>query len=324
MATRAQKVRLAFFLLSSTAVLVAFLLVVAGTHLLRERDTYFIEFDDSVGGLMSGDLVKYQGITVGRVEQTSISPVSLGTVLVEVSLDHERVPNVIRQDTRARLYTQGLTGLKYVELVAGTRDAPVLPPGGTIQAGETFLSNIDERAQVLTEKLERLVDNLSRLTGPDNAQALHQVLGAAGSLMANADAALVDNRVHVDESMRNMARLTASLAASAASLEATMDSLRVMLASAGTRAILEDLQVATHQVRLQLEGPLPQLLANLNRMSGNIDTTVTHIDRTVLQSRKNILDAMQNLEETLLNVRQASELIREDPSVLIRGRAEDR
>ena len=324
MATRAQKVRLAFFLLSSTVVLVTFLVVVAGSHLLRERDTYYVEFDDSVGGLMSGDLVKYQGITVGRVENTSISPERLGTVVVEVSLDRKTVPNVIRKDTRARLYTQGLTGLKYIELVAGTRDAPVLPPGATIETGETFLSNIDERAQVLTEKFERLIDNLSRLTGPDNSQKLSRVLGASGGFMAHADSVLGDNRALVDESMRNMALMSRSLAASAASLEATMDSIRVMLTSDGTRSMVEDLEVATHQVRLQLEGPLPQLLTNLNRMAGNIDTTVTHIDRTVLQSRKNILAAMQDLEETLLNVRQATELIREDPSVLIRGRAEDR
>jgi len=324
MATRAQKVRLAFFLLFSTVVLVAFLVVVAGSHLLRERDTYYIEFDDSVGGLMSGDLVKYQGITVGRVEHTSISPQKLGTVVVEVSLDRSKVPNAIRQDTRARLYTQGLTGLKYVELVAGTRDAPVLEPGGTIETGETFLSNIDERAQVLTEKFERLVDNLSQLTGPDNSAKLNRVLGASGGFMANADSALADNRVYVDESMRNMALMSRSLAASAASLEATMDSLQSMLTSPGTHSMVADLQVATRQVRLQLEGPLPQLLANLNKMAGNIDTTVTHIDRTVLQSRKNILAAMQNLEETLLNVRQATELVREDPSVLIRGRSEDR
>jgi hypothetical protein len=33
---------------------------------------------------------------------------------------------------------------------------------------------------------------------------------------------------------------------------------------------------------------------------------------------------MQNLEETLINVRQATELVREDPSVLIRGRADER
>ena len=321
MATRAQKIRLAFFLLTSSLVLAGFLFSVAGSHLLRDRDTYYIHFDDSVGGLASGDAVKYQGITIGRVEDTSISPERLGTVVVAITVDASKVPNVIRRDTKARLYTQGLTGLKYVELVAGSTHAEVLPPGGTIETGETFLSNIDERAQVLTAKVERLIDNLTQLSGPDNSARLSQMLEAGGSLMSNTDGVLRQNREHIDATFANLSAMTTSLAAASASLAATMDSLHHMLGGARMQETLDDLQVAMHQARLQLEGPLPLLLANLNRMSGNIDTTVTHIDRTVLQSRKNILDAMQNLEETLLNIRQATELIREDPSVLIRGRA---
>ena len=73
MATRAQKVRLAVFLVFSTSVLGGFLLVVAGAQLLRQRVTYYIEFEESVGGLTPGDPVKYQGITVGRVEDTRVS-----------------------------------------------------------------------------------------------------------------------------------------------------------------------------------------------------------------------------------------------------------
>ncbi|MFH1567558.1 MAG: MlaD family protein [Gemmatimonadota bacterium] len=324
MASRAQRVRLALFLLTSTVVLLGFLIVVAGSHLWQERDTYYVHFDESVGGLAAGGLVKYQGITIGRVEETSISPERLGTVVVEISVDHKKAPNVIRQDTRARLYTQGLTGIKFVELVAGASDAPVLPPGSVIETGETFMSSLDERAQVLTEKVERLIDNLTQLTGPDNSRKLNLALDSGSRLMSSADELLEENRQYLDQSLRNMSQVTASLAASSASLEATMDSLRLMLTSAETHAMLRDLQVATHQVRLQLEGPVPRLLTNLTRMVGNIDTTAIHIDRTVLQSRRNILAAMQNLEETLVNVRQATELIREDPSVLIRGRAEEK
>jgi hypothetical protein len=40
-------------------------------------------------------------------------------------------------------------------------------------------------------------------------------------------------------------------------------------------------------------------------------------------SRRNILAAMRDLSETLQNVRQATELIRENPAVLWRGRAQE-
>ena len=39
----------------------------------------------------------------------------------------------------------------------------------------------------------------------------------------------------------------------------------------------------------------------------------------VLKGRKDFLDAMASLQETLENIRQATEIIRENPSVLIRG-----
>ncbi len=81
MATRAQKIRLAIFFFVVNGVLAAFLIFVAGAHVLKKRDSYRIEFAGiSVGGLNNGAQVKYQGITVGRVEDTYISPEDIGTV----------------------------------------------------------------------------------------------------------------------------------------------------------------------------------------------------------------------------------------------------
>ncbi|MEE2657210.1 MAG: MlaD family protein [Candidatus Latescibacterota bacterium] len=323
MATRAQKARLALFLLVSTGILAAFLLVVVGSHLLNPRLTYYIEFEESVGGLTAGDPVKYQGITVGRVQGLSVSEHNLGIVRVEISLEAKKVPNVIREDTEARLYSQGVTGLKYIELIAGSQDAPVLELGETLPARATFLAGLEERADILTRKIEVLIENLSELTDDQNRRQLELMLSSGGNLLSSANDLLTHNRLSLDHTIQNLATITGNLVSITATVAATTDSLRHLIADDQTRGALADLRVATRAMREQMEGPIPDLLANLTRMTGNIDTTVTHIDRTVLQSRKNILDAMENLEETLLNVRQATELIREDPSILLRGRAEE-
>ena len=322
MATKAQKIRLALFLILATSVLVALVMVAAGVQFFKKRDSYFIDFDASVSGLAVGGPVKYQGIKVGQVANTSISPDDLTMVVVEIRLDPGKVPNVIRTDTKAVLYSQGLMGLKYIELVAGDADAESLPAGSHM-AGSSFVGNITERAEALTAKIERLIDNVTELTGGENSRQLNRMLKAGGSFMESADDALLSNRESVDRTFVNMADLTESLAGSAASLHATMDSLRQMMTDGNVRTTLADLAVATRAVRLQLDGPIPDLLTNLNRMAGNIDTTITHIDRTVLQSRRNIIAAMRNLEETLENVRDATELIRQDPSIIYRGRAEE-
>ena len=320
MATRAQKVRLAVFLVFSVSVLAGFLLIVAGAQVLRQRAVYYIEFEESVGGLTPGDPVKYLGVTVGRVEDTSVSGDDIGVIVVEISLEARKVPNAIRENTRARLYSQGVTGLKYIELADGTEDSPVLEPGSVLPARATFLASIEERADILLSRLERLLGNLGDMTAEHNQQRLSRMLDAGSLLMENSSSLLSDNRAELDDTIANLATISDNLSAATASMRATMDSVHALAAATDTRATLQDLRLTMQNLREQMEGPVPQLLANLNQMTVNIDVTATHIDRTVLQSRKNILDAMQNLEETLLNVRQATELIREDPSILIRGR----
>ena len=319
MATRVQKVRLGLFLLISTSVLIIFLVIVTGVQVLKPRDQYFIEFGSSVGGLTKGNQVKYQGLTVGRVESTVIDEEDLGTVVVEISLDRAKVTNLIRTDTRAQLYSQGFVGFKHIELIAGSPEAEILPPGSRIPSSATGLANLGEQAQVLTEKLQRLVDNATYLTRRENSERLGLALDQSGQLMNRGNLILADNRKSIDAIFNNMASTTQSLAGTAAHLEATMDSLHQIAADAHLRGAVENLHLAAKAAREQLEGPVPELLAHMSRATGNIDTTVTHVDRVVLKGRKDFLDAMASLQETLENIRQATELIRENPSILIRG-----
>ena len=323
MATRAQKVRLALFLLVSTSVLVIFLVVVTGVHLLRPRDHYYVEFAHSLGGLNKGDLVKYLGTTVGRVEDTFIDSVDLGTVVVEISLDRAKAGSLIRTDTQAKLYSEGLLGFKHIELLAGSQSAQARPPGSRIPSSDTWLADFSEKAQELTVKLERLIDNANHLTRRENSERFGSALEQSRQLMTSGNRLLADNEESFDATFRNLATATEALAGTAASLEATMDSLHQIVADGHLRGTIQNLHLATRAARVQLEGPVPELLAHMTRATGNIDTTVTRVDRVIVKARKDFLDAMVNLEETLENIRQATELIREDPSILIRGRAEE-
>ena len=231
MATKAQKIRLGLFFLIAGGVLVFSLLFTAGLSLMKKRVDYLIEFSDlSVGGLRPGAAVKYQGLQIGRVQEHSIAPDDISTVIVEISVE-PKMASAIREDTEAVLAGQGITGIKHIELVAGSSNAAILPPGSTIRVGDTFLSDIDRRAEVLTRKIERVLDNLNYMTRRETADHLNRTLASGSSLLQSAD--------------------------------------------------------------------LP-----------------------VLSSRNNLLIAMQELSEALQNVKEASELIREDPSVLIKGRAQ--
>lgn len=321
MATRAQQIRLGIFFLVSLAVLALFFIVVAGSHLLRQRDIYYIESNSPVSGLNKGADVKYLGFSIGRVENIAIAQDNLATVVIKISLERRLAENAIRTDTQARMASLGITGLKYIELFGGSDDAPVLPPESTMVADETFFSSMQERAEVLSAKVEQTIDNLNALLSSENQRTFNELLNNAANLLAAANALVADNRAAFDETAANMVAASRSLAQASATVATTTDSLHVLLVGAKLQQTVDDLQVTMHKLRQQMDGPIPLLVARMDTVISHIDRTFVGIDQTVGASRQNLLRAMQELEETLQNIRETTELIRENPAVLIRGRS---
>lgn len=321
MATRAQQIRLGIFFLVALAVLALFFIVVAGSHLLRQRDTYYIESNSPVSGLNKGADVKYLGFSIGRVEDIAIAQDNLATVVIEISVERRLAENAIRTDTQARMASLGITGLKYIELFGGSDDALVLPPKSTIVADETFFSSMQERAEVLSAKVEQTIDNLNALLSSENQHTFNELLNNAANLLAAANALVEDNRAAFDETAANMVAASRSLAQASATVATTTDSLHVLLVGAKLQQTVDDLQVTMHKLRQQMDGPVPLLVARMDTVISHIDQTFVGIDQTVGASRQNLLRAMQELEETLQNIRETTELIRENPAVLIRGRS---
>lgn len=321
MATRAQQIRLGIFFLVSLAVLALFFIVVAGSHLLRQRDTYYIESNSPVSGLNKGAAVKYLGFSIGRVEDIAIAEDHLATVVIEISVERRLAANAIRTDTKARMASLGLTGLKFIELFGGSDAAAVLPPGSTIVADETFFSSMQERAEVLSVKVEQTIDNLSALLSSDNQRAFTEMLNNAGNLLATANALVENNRSAFDETATNMVATSRSLAEASATLATTADSLHVLLVGAKLQQTIDDMHVTMHKWREQMDGPIPLLVARMDTLISHVDQTFVGIDQTVGASRQNLLRAIRELEETLQNIRETTELVRENPAVLIRGRS---
>ena len=324
MATQAQKVHLALFLLICSSILLFFFVILFGATFFEERHWYYIEFESkSIGGITSGTHVKFQGITIGRVEKTSISKNNVNTIVIDISIDPNKAGSAIRTDTKATISSVGLTAGKHIELEGGTQTSPLLPPDSRIEVSDTFFSAIEERATLLATQVEHVLDNVLLLTKQENRIHFSRLLETSVLLFNQSNQILEENRAPMRSALKDLARIAASLAQTTATMQATMDTLHTMLIGSKIQNTITDIEVVTHQLRQQLEGPVPELVGNLNNTISTVNQTFTHVDRTVVQSRDNILNALQELEESLLNIRETTEIIRADPSVLIRGRAEE-
>jgi phospholipid/cholesterol/gamma-HCH transport system substrate-binding protein len=165
--------RYALQLRIGTFILVSLGVFFAIVYLLGARARYFeskyeiaAEFSE-VAGLIEGATVRLAGVQIGRVTSVVLATNPGGKVRVTMTVArrfHER----IRENSEARIATQGLLGDKIVDITPGTPEAPPVRPGATINAqdpqemsrmfaeGARTLQAVSELATTLRAAADRL------------------------------------------------------------------------------------------------------------------------------------------------------------------------
>ncbi len=126
---------------------------------------YIIYFSESVDGLNKDSAVKINGVNVGRVKELKIDPNELSRVRVDISIAKSIK---ITKDMYAMLQGQGLTGLRYINILGGKSKEYIEPnsENSIIPAKKSVISKLSDSAANLTQKVNRLLseENLNNLT----------------------------------------------------------------------------------------------------------------------------------------------------------------
>lgn len=279
--TRRELIRVGLFALVSGGLLMAGLLWIAGSRLLRPRDTYQVIFVESVSGLSAGSQVEYQGVAIGRVRDIRLTQDIPPKVSVMVALE----PGTpVRRDTHAVLLGSIVTGIQYIELQGGSEAAGPLPPGGVIPGSVPSLGNFRDRLDrvaelaltILTrleqdvftqpnaEKMSLLIDDLGSVAGrlnrtSETLESQHAGEDLAQMIQRVTRAADAVNRVFSDFYARREG-LYGSLTTTAAELDQAIGELRALLGeartgmgAAGGAGLVEGLEQATRRLQETLD-----------------------------------------------------------------------
>ena len=157
-----RQARLGLIVLAGVLAFVVALFVLANRTFLLS-DTYRVkaQFND-VGGLLPGGPVQYQGIGVGRVEYVQLPDVPGGPITVGMAI-REDARDLVRQDSRAVIQTEGLVGNMMVTLQGGSATEPIVAEGGTITGVDPF--NFAQVTDRLFESVSRFDSVTVSLTG---------------------------------------------------------------------------------------------------------------------------------------------------------------
>lgn len=241
-------------------------------------DVYQTYMSESVSGLNLNAPVRYRGVEVGRVQNIALAPGNVEQV--QLTLDIER-GTPVKMDTLAVLQTQGLTGLAFVELTGGSRDAPALKVRAdeqypVIKTGPSLMMRLDTAVTGVLANLNRTSDNLNALLDEDNRRAIRSTMAdlkvlshTLAARSATIDATLTD----AAHTMKNTARLSDELPQLAQRIQRSADAFDRMsneLSRAGANASGAFTDETLPEVR-QLVGELRDLTATLQRVSGDLE-----------------------------------------------------
>lgn len=289
-------------------------------------ETYIRE---SVQGLEVGSPVRYRGVSVGRVTQIGLASAeyrrpegepfaaSFQLVVVRFAVNLGRVGDIpslddaVKLGLRARLSSQGITGVSYIELdfLDSARNEPLRtlpwePKYPWVPSVPSTVAQVQSAAEMVMRQLQDI----------DFATLFGNINGLAAELRDQVKAAEVARAVHEATELLADFRRTlehADIPGVLGEIRTTTMTLRETVNSPDVRNALASLAAAAQDLRrtaARLPGTITQL-----------DAGVRGVRSTTGDLQADLAPVLRDLRATTSNLRETTEALRRSPSQAILG-----
>ena len=270
----------------------------------KEYDYYLIKFKESVSGLQKDSPVKYMGVNIGKVDKISVDPDDPEVVRVLI-----RVPKgvPIRKGMWATQKSIGITGLSYIEIAGGNKQAPLLKqkPGEipTIPYKPSMLARLGLSVEDLSYQISNISKKIGEILSDKNVKNISKILDNMQVATAN-----LKNNFFDEENAQNVQMLLKNLNTSSARLS----------------------NVLTHVDNFVVENKdipprVKHLIERLDKVAGNAEKITELIHKSILRGDYNLKGLAQGtldnfnrlvdqLEDTTVRVNNLLDVIENSPS----------
>ncbi|MEX2336277.1 MAG: MlaD family protein [Fulvivirga sp.] len=286
-------ITLGIFITVGILLLAGAIYYVGSQQQLFSKSVHISALFKNVGGLQSGNNVRFSGIKVGIVENIEIATDSTARVILRISEDARKF---IKEDAFATIESDGLMGNKIVSISLGSPGARSLKEGDQIRTREPV--NLDD---VISSFMETS-DNARKLTGNLNeiSKQIRSAEGLLGKIVSDSILAqrVANIVVSLERTGRNAAEITHQIEEASKKLNTGGGLLaRSIHDEALGRAVEQTIDSLNYSGRnlASASRDLKKFMQALNNNPG------------LLNKLLNDSIAAKNLEETLRNVRQGTE-----------------
>lgn len=261
------------FTLAVIAAAFMFVFWFSGARTREGVKTYNVVFTRSVSGLSRGARVLFNGLNVGEVKAIDLLPNDPGKVFATITVNAN---TPVKTDTRARLESQGLTGVASIALIGGTPGAQDLPGNAinppVITAEQSEIQNILETLQRLTGKVDSAMTQVEKLIST-NAGSISKTIKNVETFSG----ALSDNSGGVKQFMESIAELGKTLKPVVANLDSLTKNLNERIAA------IEPKQ-------------LKSIVANADKIAGNLAGSAEKFSKLVDTNSAAVNETVKNAQ----------------------------
>ncbi|HIG0328458.1 TPA: MlaD family protein [Legionella pneumophila] len=263
----------------------------------KEYASYTVYLKESVSGLSIESPVKFNGVQVGYVKEIKLN--KNDPRQVELLLNIEK-STPITTSTSATLISQGITGVTYVGLSAGSSDLTPLrkmpgEPYPVIPSKPSLLNQLDAVLKEVAENVGVVSEKAQLIFNEENA----------------------DN---VRKSLANIERITEIIADKGQTIDSSLNNLDVFVANMAKASkqfpqLIKDLKTGISKFK--------SLADNMSAAGKDVSKTMIAGKNTIdLISQQAIPPAvilLRRLNAISANLEKVSNEMRQNPSVIIRG-----
>lgn len=179
-------------------------LFLIGNRRMLFNDSFeaYAEFSN-ISGLQNGAIVRVGGMDAGEVKEIRVPPSPSGKFRVLLRIREDLHP-LIRVDSVATIQTDGLVGNKFIQVDAGTDQAQLVPPKGTMQSKEPF------DLAAMMERMSATVDMVTK-TITEVKAGVEEALSAVSATAKEAQSLMTDVGKDAREIMASTQRVTKDL-----------------------------------------------------------------------------------------------------------------
>lgn len=157
------EIKAGIFVVAGLLIVVSMILFIGGSSLLEKNFTVYVVVPDAVG-VVKGAVIKSGGLKIGRVAEIRFSE-DYNSVKISMLIE-ERYRQRIHGDSMVRFQTQGMLGDKYLEIIGGSGDTPIIVDNNILEAeAAKDLSTVLSDSQGVIQLLKDNLVNLKQISG---------------------------------------------------------------------------------------------------------------------------------------------------------------